>query len=60
MCAEFDVNPMTAEKNIWAELGFGDFYHQLAMNILDICAKNRHQNGGIMKIDQIIEAYQRK
>ncbi len=30
------------------------------MNILDICAKNRHQNGGIMKIKDIIDIYQKK
>lgn len=50
----------SAEKTMWAELGFGDFYHQLSMNILDICAKNRHRNGGIMKIDEIIAAYWKK
>lgn len=49
-----------AEKNIWAELGFGDFYHNLAMIILDICAKNRHQNGGIMRIEDILTTYHRK
>lgn len=49
-----------AEKNLWAELGFGDFYHELAMNILDICAKSRHQNGGIMKIVDILNAYHKK
>jgi hypothetical protein len=41
-------------------LGFGDFYHQLAMNILDICAKNRHRNAGIMKIEDILVAYHKK
>jgi hypothetical protein len=49
-----------AEKNIWAELGFGDFYHELAMAVLDICAKTRHQNGGIMKISDILQTYHRK
>jgi aminoglycoside phosphotransferase len=49
-----------AEKNIWAELGFGDFYHELAMAVLDICARTRHQNGGIMRIDDILAAYRRK
>lgn len=30
------------------------------MIILDICAKHRHQNGGIMKIDEIIDYYRKK
>ena len=50
----------TAEKNIWAELGFGDYYHNLAMIVLDICAKNKHSNGGIMRISDIAHAYHRK
>ena len=49
-----------AEKNLWAELGFGDFYHQLAMAVLDICAKTRHQNGGIMRITDILQTYHRR
>jgi hypothetical protein len=47
---------------MWSGLGINDFYQQLAVNvlsnkkivILDICAKTRYQNGGIMKIDDII------
>ena len=49
-----------AEKNLWAELGFGDFYHQLVMAVLDICAKTRHQNGGIMRITDILQAYHKR
>ena len=49
-----------AEKNIWTELGLGDFYHHLAMKVLDICARNRHQNGGLMKIDEILQVYRKK
>ena len=49
----------SAKKNMWTNLGFGDFYHYLAMKILDICAKKRHQNGGLMRINNIIEEYRR-
>ena len=44
---------------MWTGLGFGDFYHYLAMKILDICAKKRHQNGGLVKIKNVIEEYNR-
>jgi hypothetical protein len=30
------------------------------MIVLDICTKSRHQNGGIMKIDDILVAYHKK
>lgn len=30
------------------------------MIILDVCAKNRHQNGGIMRIEDILSTYHRK
>lgn len=30
------------------------------MAVLDICARSRHQNGGIMRIDDILAAYRRK
>lgn len=30
------------------------------MIVLDICAKNRHQNGGIMRIEDILTTYHRK
>ena len=50
----------SAEKNIWTELGLGDFYHHLAMKVLDICAKTRHTNGGLMKIEDIVNVYKQK
>lgn len=30
------------------------------MAVLDICAKTRHQNGGIMRITDIMTVYHRK
>jgi hypothetical protein len=30
------------------------------MMVVDICAKTRHQNGGIMRIDDVLAAYHRK
>lgn len=68
MCIQFDVNPMLgiwymidlAEKSIWSELGLGDFYYHLAMNILDICAKHRGANGGLMRIRDVVEVYRQR
>jgi hypothetical protein len=30
------------------------------MVVLDICTKNRHANGGIMRIEEILAAYHKK
>lgn len=30
------------------------------MIVLDICAKSRHQNGGIMRLEDILTAYYKK
>jgi hypothetical protein len=49
-----------AEKSIWSELGLGDFYYHLAMNILDICAKHRGANGGLMRIRDVVEVYRQR
>lgn len=48
-----------AKKNMFTNLGFGDYYQGLAMKILDICAKKRHINGGIMRISNVIDEYNR-
>lgn len=59
MCQDLGVDPMISKKNIFTDLGFGDYYQSLAMKILDICAKKRHLNGGIMRINNVIEDYNR-
>ena len=54
----------SARKNMFTDLGFGDFYNELAvkliillvikLKIIDICNKKKIVNGGMMKISDII------
>mmetsp|Transcript_3300 Transcript_3300/g.305 ORF Transcript_3300/g.305 Transcript_3300/m.305 type:complete len:130 (+) Transcript_3300:217-606(+) len=44
---------MVSKKSMFSDLGFGDFYGQLSTKVLDICAKKRSENGGIMKMTDI-------
>lgn len=36
-----------ASKGFWAEkLGFGDFYYEIGVQIIEICMATNHVNGG--------------
>ncbi len=60
LCLAIGIDPIVSRKSMWTDLGFGDFYNQLAMKILDICARKRHFNGGLMQIQDVIEVYKRQ
>ncbi len=43
-----------ANKGFWAELlGFGDFYYELAVQIVEICYQTRNQNGGLIDLNDL-------
>jgi ESCRT-II complex subunit VPS22 len=49
-----------ASKGFWAELlGVGDFYYELAVQIIEICIKTRNQNGGLMELYEVVERVNR-
>ena len=38
MCASVGVDPLASGKGFWAEkLGVGDFYYELAVQIVEVC-----------------------
>lgn len=44
-----------ATKGFWSELlGVGDFYYELAVQIIEICLRTRPQNGGIIAMDDLL------
>ncbi len=54
MCSKIGVDPLASKKGFWAELlGVGDFYYELAIQIIEVCFKTRNQNGGIIKLDEL-------
>ena len=55
MCANCGVDPLASNKGFWAEiLGFGDFYYELGVQIVEACLATRPQNGGLCEIDQLM------
>jgi ESCRT-II complex subunit VPS22 len=52
MCASCGVDPLASNKGFWAEtLGFGDFYAELGVQIVEQCLASRGVNGGLMDLD---------
>jgi len=43
-----------ANKGFWAELlGVGDFYYELAIQIIDLCLSKRDRNGGLVELGEL-------
>ena len=39
----------------WGDiLGVGDYYYELGVTIAHICLKTRHENGGIISVNEIV------
>ncbi|CAJ0943979.1 unnamed protein product, partial [Mesorhabditis belari] len=54
MCASVGVDPLASGKGFWAEkLGVGDFYYELAVQIVEVCLSTNHINGGLMTVEEI-------
>ncbi|CAI4230592.1 unnamed protein product [Auanema sp. JU1783] len=54
MCASVGVDPLASGKGFWAEkLGVGDFYYELAVQIVEVCLATNHINGGIMTVEEL-------
>ena len=48
------VDPLASSKGFWADLmGFGDFYNELAVKIIQISVQTRAENGGIISVKEL-------
>lgn len=57
MCSNCGVDPLASNKGFWAELlGFGDFYYELGVQIVEACLSSRPQNGGLCELRHLMEA----
>jgi ESCRT-II complex subunit VPS22 len=51
MCANVGVDPLASNKGFWTQmLGFGDFYFELAVQIVEAAMAARAHNGGLMEL----------
>jgi ESCRT-II complex subunit VPS22 len=54
MCAPLGVDPLASKKTVLGKLlGMGDFYHELAVKIAEVCLASKSSNGGIMSVLEI-------
>ncbi|CAF0721482.1 unnamed protein product [Didymodactylos carnosus] len=55
MCATVGVDPLASSKGFWSQvLGVGDFYYELAVQIVEVCVATTQQNGGIISLDELL------
>jgi len=54
MCAKIGVDPLASNKGFWSEmLGVGDFYYELAVQIIEVCVHTRERNGGLIEVNEL-------
>jgi len=53
MCASIGVDPLASGKGFWSVLGIGDFYYELAVQIVEVCMATSYKNGGIIGLDEL-------
>lgn len=63
LCALLGIDPLvvaTQSKNnkLWGKMA--DFYHELAVQVAEVCVSTRAQNGGILGLDQVRSRLERR
>nr|CAG4641044.1 EOG090X09XM [Eulimnadia texana] len=54
MCSSIGVDPLASSKGFWSELlGVGDFYYELAVQVIEVCLATSHRNGGIITLAEL-------
>ncbi len=50
---------MASTKSFWSTLGFGDFYYELGVQIIQVCLATREANGGLIDIHDLLAKIER-
>lgn len=53
MCASIGVDPLASSKGFWSILGIGDFYHELSVQIVEVCLATNYKNGGLISLNEL-------
>ncbi|KAK7591146.1 hypothetical protein V9T40_002759 [Parthenolecanium corni] len=53
MCASIGVDPLASSKGFWSILGIGDFYHELSVQIVEVCLATSYKNGGLISLNEL-------
>nr|CCA19108.1 vacuolar sorting protein SNF8 putative [Albugo laibachii Nc14] len=55
MCARIGVDPLASNKGFWSEmLSFGEFYYEVAVQIIEVCIITRPKNGGLIAMTDLL------
>lgn len=53
MCASIGVDPLSSGKGFWSVLGIGDFYYELAVQIVEVCLATNYKTGGLISLSEL-------
>nr|SVE75891.1 EOG090X09XM [Daphnia hispanica] len=54
MCASIGVDPLASSKGFWSELlGVGDFYYEIAVQVIEVCLATSQKNGGLITLGEL-------
>eukprot|EP00201_Polytomella_parva_P021692 CAMPEP_0175048004 /NCGR_PEP_ID=MMETSP0052_2-20121109/5925_1 /TAXON_ID=51329 ORGANISM="Polytomella parva, Strain SAG 63-3" /NCGR_SAMPLE_ID=MMETSP0052_2 /ASSEMBLY_ACC=CAM_ASM_000194 /LENGTH=214 /DNA_ID=CAMNT_0016311973 /DNA_START=152 /DNA_END=796 /DNA_ORIENTATION=- len=57
MCMSIGVDPLASNKGVWTSLlGFGDFYYELGVQVVEACLASKQFNGGMMEVSALRRA----
>eukprot|EP00887_Chlorella_sp_A99_P002409 scaffold10.g2409.t1 len=52
MCANIGVDPLASNKGTWNKLlGFGDFYYEIGVQVVEACLTTRPYTGGLLELN---------
>ena len=55
------MDPLASNKGFWAQLlGVGDFYYELAVQIIEICLLTRGLNGGLISLPDLTQRLRKR
>uniref|UniRef100_A0A0A9YAV8 Vacuolar-sorting protein SNF8 n=1 Tax=Lygus hesperus TaxID=30085 RepID=A0A0A9YAV8_LYGHE len=56
LCRKVGVDPLASRKGFWSELlGIGDFYYELGIQVIDICAEKQKIYGGLIPLLELTQ-----
>jgi len=54
LCAKTGVDPLASHQGFWAQmLGLGNFYYELAIQMIQLCLALRDDNGGLIELKEL-------
>jgi len=59
MCSAVGVDPLMSRKSAWTDLLGGDYYHELAVRIVEVCMRTRNLNGGLLSASELVDRLRR-